>query len=154
VAWLLGIPALAACVGLTLAFFELRRAAAPEGHMLDVQKYGLVGLLTNGAVGADRVLGFLSGIASGVAAALAVLALIAVLWAVVIYLIGRGLARRAAWARVLGVMAAAGLLLVGLGALAIAPHRLALAPWPPIAAALYALWALIWRFASPSATPG
>lgn len=146
-AGLIGIPSAIAGVGLALDAMALHRLAAPDhSHMLSIQKYGLVGLLNNGAVGVNHVLGALSGLAAWALGVLATLAFAALLAAIILFLIGRGLAQGAAWARVVSVLALAVILLVSVEVLFITPHAMILAPALLIAGALYAIWALIWRF--------
>jgi len=148
---LVGAPAVAGCVALTIGALDFHHAAAPDGsHMVSVQTYGIAGLLTDAGVGLDHTFGFLAGLAAWLMAALAVLALIVALGAVLIYLIGRGVARRALWARIVGGMFAFGLALTSLIAFTSLPPRLMAAPLPAMAIALYTLWTLIWRFNDPA----
>jgi len=148
---LVGAPAVAACVALTLGALDLHHAAAPDGsHMVSVRTYGVAGLLTDAGVGLDHMFGFLAGLAAWLLAVLAVLALIVALGAVLIYLIGRGVGRKALWARIVGGLFAIGLALTSLIAFTSLPPRLMAAPLPAMAIALYTLWTLIWRFDEPT----
>ncbi len=150
-AGLIGAPAAIAGVGLALDAMALHRLAAPDhSSMLSIQKYGLVGLLNNGAVGVNHVLGPLSGLAAWALGVLATLAFAALFIAIILFLIGRGLARGAAWARIIGVLAMAALLFMSVEVFSVTPHGLAAAPGLLIAGSLYAIWALIWRFGSAS----
>jgi hypothetical protein len=144
---LVGAPAVAACVALAIGALDLQHDAAPDGsHMLSVHTYGIAGLLTDAGVGLDHVFGFFAGFAAWLLAALAILALIVALAGVLVYLVGRGVGRRALWARIVGGLFALGLALTSLIAFANLPPRLMAAPLPTMAIALYTLWTLIWRF--------
>ena len=144
---LVGAPAVAGCVAMTIGALDFQHAAAPDdSHMLSVHTYGIAGLLTDAGVGLDHMFGFFAGFAAWLLAALAVLALIVALVAVLIYLVGRGVGRKALWARIVGGLLAVGLALMSLIAFANLPQRLMAAPLPAMAIALYTLWTLIWRF--------
>lgn len=151
---LVGAPAVAGCVAMTIGALDFQHAAAPDGsHMISVHTYGITGLLTDAGVGLDHVFGFFAGFAAWLLAALAVLALIVALGALLIYLVGRGVGRKALWARIVGGLFALGLALTSLIAFANLPQRLIAAPLPAMAIALYTLWTLIWRFNEPPLAP-
>jgi hypothetical protein len=151
---LVGAPAIVACVALTIASLQLHDAAKPDGsHLISIHTYGVAGLLTDAGVGLDHMFGYLAGLAGWLAAVLAVVALMNALLALLIYLVGRGVGRRATWARIVGGAFAVGLALVSFVAFTNLPPRLMVAPLPPMAIALYTLWTLIWRFNAPLAAP-
>jgi hypothetical protein len=142
----LGAPAVAGCVALMVAAVQLHQAAKPDGeHMLSVQTYGIAGLLTDAGVGMDHMFGFLAGLAGWLVTGLAVVALMIALWALLLYLIGRGVGRAALWARIVGGIFAFGLALASLLAFTSLPARLIVLPIPSMAIALYTLWTLIAR---------
>ena len=146
---LAGIPAVVACVTLTVAAIQLHQAAVPDGrHMVSVRAYGFWGFLSDVGVGVDHMFGFLAGLAAWLVAGMAILALLVALWAALLYLIGRGVGRGAMWARIVGGAFALGLALVSLIAVINLPHRLIAAPLPALGLAIYTLWVLIWRFRS------
>ena len=146
-AWLLGAPSFLSTLGLTVgAFFLRQRPDADISHNLDVKTYGLVGLLENGARGVARILEFLLGAAAWVVTALAFACLAFTLIAATLYLIARGIQQHATWARIVGVVIFLGFLPVAFGALSVLPRLLVPVDWALIGAALYSLWALVWRF--------
>jgi hypothetical protein len=150
-----GVPAAAGSLFCVVAAFQLHDAAvqAHSTHPISVQKYGIVGLVTDAAVGVDRVFGFFAELGVWVMGALAVGALIFALCAALLYPVGRGVARQAPWARVVGVGLALMMALSSLLAFTSLPLRLAAAPLPAMALAIYTIWVLIWRFYGPGATP-
>ena len=147
---LLGIPATLAFAMLTIIAVDFRHAAAPDGaHAVSIHTYGLAGLLNNAAVGVDKLFGELSRLAEWLFGGLAIVALLIALQSVLLYLVGRGIGRKAVWARIVGGALALGLALVSLIVLASLPHRLMAAPLPLLALAGYTLWTLIWRYSEP-----
>jgi hypothetical protein len=151
---LVGVPSAGACGLMTIESMRAHQAAAPDdAHMISVHTYGIAGLLTDAGVGFDRLFGALAGLAAWAFGVLAVAALIAALWAALIYLIGRGVGRGATWARIAGGAFTLGLALVSFLAITSLPHRLMIAPLPLLALALYTLWTLIWRFGGAQAGP-
>jgi hypothetical protein len=151
---IVGVPAVAACVFLTIEAIWFHHAAAPDGsHLISVRTYGLIGLMNDAAVGIDRVFGVLAGLAAWLFAGLAVVALFIALWAGLLYLVGRGVGRRALWARIVGGVFALILALANLLALTSLPdEKMDLAPLLLLGVGLYTLWTLIWRFDEPRAT--
>jgi len=145
--WLLGAPMLAALVGLTVSAFALHHAAAPDASKaLDIKAYGLFGVLASGARDVDHVLAWLAGAAAWVAFALAVVSLVGVAMGVLFYVTGRGIDRRATWARILAVLISLWVLLSAAATAAALPRDLALLAALPVGVSLYVLWVLIWRF--------
>lgn len=151
---IVGVPAVAASVFLTIEAISLHRAAAPDGaHLISVRTYGLIGLMNDAAVGIDRVFGVLAGLAAWLLAGLAVVALFVALWAGLLYLVGRGVGRRALWARIVGGVFALILALANLLALTSLPdEKMDLPPLLLLGVGLYTLWTLIWRFDEPGVT--
>ena len=148
----LGVAAIAALIVIVPDIFALRQlGAAGHSQYLDIQKYGLVGLLQNGANGVGSVLGFFAGAGSWVLAILAIALCALLLFAVIVFLTGRGIRRRARWARIVAVLISASVLLLFSPTLLLVLHtqRPALGAITalPIGASLYVLWVLIWRFA-------
>ena len=90
--------------------YVVHNAPPPDNSApLDIGKYGLVGLLTNGAQVAGRAVHTLSFAAGWILAAVAVVAFVAFLLAVLIYFTGGGISRQRGWARVVGVLLSLGL---------------------------------------------
>jgi hypothetical protein len=147
-----GVPAVVGFVLLTAEAIVFRHAAKPDGqHMISVQKYGIAGLLNDAGVGVDRMFGALAGLAAWLFAGLAFAALLFSLWALLLYLVGRGVGRGATWARIVGGVLALGLTLASFLTFTSVPHRWMAAPLPVLALGLYTLWTLIWRFKTPIA---
>jgi hypothetical protein len=96
------------------------------------------------------MLSVLDGVARWMLGLLAILALIAALFAGLLYLIGRGLKASATWARVLAGLVSAVALLKGAGALAYLPRGSAIADGVAMAGFVYVLWVLVWKFADPA----
>jgi predicted outer membrane lipoprotein len=146
--WLLGVPSLLAFLALTASVFELHQMAATgRASYLDIKTYGLVGLLANGAAGLDNFVQFLAGVGAWVAAALAILAFVAALGSVLVYVIGRGVGRRATWARILGGLVSLGVLLFTVGVWSLVGRDAAPVACAVCGVSLYSLWVLGWRFA-------
>jgi hypothetical protein len=151
---LLGIPSAAALAYLLYAIIDLRSTPAPppdHSSYLEVGKYGLVGLLNNGVKGIGAVFGkpleMAAQAAMWVIVALAIASLVAALFAVLLYFIGRGIGHRAMWARIFGIVLTSGFLLVSILALTSLRRDLAPIAVLPIGLSLYTLWVLGWRFA-------
>jgi hypothetical protein len=119
---------------------------ADNSAPLDIGKYGLVGLLTNGAQVAGRAVHTLSFAAAWVLTAVAVVAFVAFLLAVLIYFTGGGISRQRGWARVVGVLLSLGLALVTIPAFFVVDRGAIPIVAVPAVLSLYTLWALIWRY--------
>ena len=149
---MLAVASIVALIVTVPDIFTLHQlGTAGHSQNLDIQKYGLVGLLQNGANGVGSVLGFFAGAGSWVLAILSVAFFALLVFAVVVFLAGRGIRRRAGWARIVAGLISLGVLLLFFPALLLALHALrpalgAIAALP-IGASLYTLWVLIWRFA-------
>jgi hypothetical protein len=127
--------------------YVVHNAPPPDNSApLDIGKYGLVGLLTNGAQVAGRAVHTLSFAAGWVLAAVAVVAFVAFLLAVLIYFTGGGISRQRGWARVVGVLLSLSLALVTISALFVVDRGAIPIVAVPAVLSLYTLWALIWRY--------
>lgn len=143
--WLLGVPSLVALVTVIAGLF-VPRPAPDKSPYLDVQTYGVAGLLTNGAKGVGKALDGLGGFLSWVEWALAIGLSASLGLAVVLYFTGRGIARHATGAGVVGIGLSAIFLLVWLTILMSLPRGGAMAvPAVGMALSLYAIWVLVWR---------
>ncbi|NQE60703.1 hypothetical protein [Caulobacter sp. RHG1] len=146
-AWLIGVPSflMALFLGGTAFVMGSDHAAKPSQY-LDVQTYGLVGLLANAATGLGAAFSFLNGVFVGILVLLAVSALAAALFAVMVGLVGQGLKASANWARPVAVALLSILVLIGLFALTALDPIGRFADGAVLAALSYGLWALIWRY--------
>jgi hypothetical protein len=151
---LLGVPSIAAFVTLIFTMVDLRSTPAlppDDSQYLEIGKYGLVGLLNNGVKGIGDVIGTPFALAAGAATwlivALAITALVAALFAVLLYFVGRGVKHRATWARFVGIILTSGFLLISILALTSLRRDLAPIAVLPVGLSLYTLWVLGWRFA-------
>jgi len=150
----LGVPSIAAFVALIYTAIDLRSMPAPppdHSQYLDIDKYGLAGLLNNGVKGIGDVIGTPFALAAEAASwlivALAMASLVAALFAVLLYCVGRGVKHRARWARFVGIILTTGCLFISI--LALTSLRRGLAPFAvlPVGLSLYTVWVLGWRFA-------
>ena len=145
---LLGIPGVAALVVVIRDVLFLRKAPPPDkSEPLDIGTYGLAGLLNNGARGVGHLLFALNGVATWLLTLLAFVMLLVVLFAVGLYLTGRGIDRQAAWARIIALALSGGLALVSCVLMAVLRRELAPFAVVPLGLSLYTLWVLLWRFA-------
>jgi len=71
---------------------------------------------------------------------------VALLFAILLYLTGRGIGHHATWARVIAIMMSAGLAIASCAILTALRREQAPAALAPIMLSLYTLWVLIWRF--------
>ena len=145
--WLLGVPSFLMALFLGGSAFMMRTDHASRStQYLDVQTYGLVGLLSNAATGLGAAFSFLNGVVIGILVLLAVLAVAAVLFAGLLGLIGRGLKASANWARPMAVFLLSILVLIGLFTLTALDHIAWFAGGAVLLVPLYGLWALVWRY--------
>jgi hypothetical protein len=120
--------------------------APDKSPYLNVQTYGLVGLLNNGAKGVARMLDGLGGVLSWIEWALAIGLSGSLAFAVILYFTGRGIARHSTGAGVVGIGLSAIFLLIWLVILMSLQRGGAMAvPAAGIALSLYTIWVLIWR---------
>lgn len=129
------------------------QASRPPQY-LDVQTYGLVGLLANAASGLGAAFSFLNGVLVGILVFLAVLALAATVFAGLIGLIGRGLKASAKWARPAAMVLLSILVLIGLFILPDLAPMAQVADGAVLAVLSYGLWALVWRYDDHEAQAG
>ena len=145
---LLAIPSLATLAVAADAAFSLRGLPPPDNSKpLDIGTYGLVRIMANVLRGLDPIMQVIAGAVGWVVTLLAVAASLALLFAVLLYLTGRGIGHHAAWARVFGSLLTFGLGLISLMVLTSLRRDLALFAAAPLGLSLYTLWVLIWRFA-------
>ncbi len=146
----LGIPAVALLFTFGGSLFALHHQPASDpSHPLDINKYGIVGLLQNGAIGLGKGLEFLSGVGLWAATIMAVLALVVFLLAGILFLTGRGIAARRRWARIAGIMFCVLTLLAAWTLAFNVPRDGIVAVMMLVAVTIYALWILGWRYAAP-----
>jgi hypothetical protein len=119
---------------------------ADNSPPLAIGKYGLVGLLTNGAQVAGRALHTLSFAAGWVLAAVAVVAFVLFLIGVLVYFTGGGISRQRGWARVIGTLLSLGLAFITIPALFVINRGAIPVVAVPAVLSLYTLWALVWRY--------
>jgi len=141
--YLLGVPScvLALFLGASAFVIGSDHASRPAQY-LDVQAYGLVGLLSNAATGLGAAFSFLNGVVAGILVFLAVLAFAAAL----LGFVGRGLKASANWARPLAVVLLSIMALIGFFALTVLDRSLWLADGAVLAALSYGLWVLVWKY--------
>lgn len=145
---LLGIGSLIVLVDSGYGAYVAHNAPpADNSPPLDVGKYGLVGLLTNGGQVAGRALHTLSFAAAWVLAAVAVVAFVVFLLSVLVYFTGGGIARQRGWARVMAVLLSLILALITISALFVVDRGAIPIFAVPAVLSLYTLWALVWRYA-------
>ena len=127
----------------------LMHSAPPADNSppLDIGKYGLVGLLTNGAQVAGRAVHTLSFAAGWLLGVMAVLAFVLFLLGVLIYFTGGGIAHQSGWARVVGTLLSLSLALITIPALFFVDRSAIPIFAVPAVLSLYTLWTLIWRYA-------
>lgn len=144
---LLTIGSLVALVDFGHTALLMRDAPPPDNSPpLDINKYGLVGLLTNGAQVAGRAVHTLSFAAGWLLAAMAIVAFVLLLLGLLIYFTGGGIARQRGWARVVGAMLSISLALVTIPALFVVDRGAIAIMAVPAALSLYTLWSLVWRY--------
>ena len=151
---MIGAPSFLAAAGFAVSAFILGRAPPPDhSAYLSLKTWGPAGALQNVGHAVGNALSFVGTVASGVLGVMAVAALVVALFAGGLYLVGRGLKARATWARVVaGLLSVVGLLNCA-AALTYLTRGAAITDGLVIAALLYVLWVLLWKFADPGASP-
>lgn len=144
--WMLGVPSIA---GLLLVCTSLFFAGAKPDNSpyLDVGTYGIAGILANSARGVGKVFGWFGAIATWIEEALALGLVAAILFSLVLYATGKGVARRSAPARAVGLALSASFLVFWLIVLLSLSRSAMLVPAAGVAASVYAIWALGWHYA-------
>lgn len=120
--------------------------ASRPPQFLDVQTYGLVGLLANAATGLGAAFSFLNGVLVGILVFLAVLALAATVFSGLVGFVGQGLKTSAKWARPAAVVLLSILALIGLFVLPDLAPMAQVADGAVLVVLSYGLWALVWRY--------
>lgn len=144
---MLGVPSLLLLLDISVNLIALNFRPAPAtAHFLDVGKYGLVGLLSNGAEVVGKVFEGFSTVASWVMTMVAVVMLVVVTFAVTIYVTGTGIKNHAKWAKVVAILFSIGMLGISLIALIILPRDWIPVPCIGVGVSLYSLWVLGWKF--------
>ena len=143
----LAIASLVALVDFGRTAYLVRNAPPLDNSPpLDIGKYGLVGLLTNGAQVAGRAVHTLSFAAGWILAAMAVVAFVLLLLGVLITFTGGGISRQRGWARVMGVLLSLCLALITIPALFVVDRGAIPIFAVPAVLSLYTVWALLWRY--------
>lgn len=145
----IGAPSAVAALALGAGAFLTGSGSGQKPQYLDVSTYGIAGLISNAANGVGGVLSFLNGVAAWALGLLAVLALLAALFAGLLYLVGRGLKASRPWARLLAIAMMAVMAFNSLVAQAILRGGARLVDAVVLAALVYGLWVLGWRFRDP-----
>ncbi|MEI9889107.1 MAG: hypothetical protein WDN08_21900 [Rhizomicrobium sp.] len=101
-AFVLGVPALAGLLAIGTSVVLARPDGGGSGY-LDIGTYGIAGLLANGARGVADVFDWLGGIALWLEGVLAAGLAAALVFAVVLFFTGRGIARHGAGANAVGI---------------------------------------------------
>jgi hypothetical protein len=153
--WVIGVPSMLATLGFVAGAF-IFGSGPPQDNSpyLSVKTYGPTGALQNGAHAVGNLFSFMDMLATSILVVLAIFALAVTLFAVLLYLTGRGLKASAAWARIV-----AGLVSV----LALANCAIALTALTSdgqlvdglvMVGLSYGLWVLVWRFADAPPSSG
>ncbi len=147
---MIGLPSLLATLGFAVGAF-IFGSAPPQDHSpyLSLKTYGPTGALQNGAHAIGNVLSFIGMLAASVLVVLTVVALAVTLFAVLLYVTGRGLKLAAAWARIVAGLVSVLMLASSVIALSALSQGGKLVDALIMAGLLYGLWVLIWRFADP-----
>jgi hypothetical protein len=145
--WIIGAPSFLLTLYLGGGLFGFRQAPPTDvSAPLDIKTYGLIALLDNGVRGIARMFEFFACAAAWILTALTLVSLTSTLIGAMLYLVGRGVAHHATWARILAILIFLGLLPLALGSLSVLPRLLLPVGWLLVGAALYSLWVLVWRF--------
>ena len=143
--WIVGVPSLAALVMVCASLFS-PVPAADNSPYLDIGTYGIAGLLANGAHVVGSVCAWLGHLLRWMLEAIAVGLAATLLFAVALSLTGRSVLRHAPAARVAAIVFAGLFLLVWSVALVSLPRSAMAVSAIGVAASLYAIWVLGWRY--------
>ncbi|HEY1631591.1 MAG TPA: hypothetical protein VGF56_09755 [Rhizomicrobium sp.] len=127
-------------------FLAAHQQSPPPSHPLDIHIYGIVGLLQNGAIGLGQGLNFLAALGLWLGVLVAVVSLLFLLFALFLFLVGRGVAARTGWARIAAALLAVLVLLVCGSVLFNLTREAATIVGLCMLTALYSLWVLGWRY--------
>jgi len=143
---LLAIPAISLFVFGVWAWFATDPHTPPELRSANVQTEGVVGLLQIGAYVLGKAMSALGSASRFVSEILMTLGIFAVAMSIALFLTGRGLHHHATWARIMGGLFSAGLLLASIAGV-LAQHPIgSSASLVFLGGAVYALWVLGWRY--------
>jgi hypothetical protein len=146
--FLLALPAVATLIAAADLAWTLRELPpADNSPLLDIGTDGFVALMVNVARGLGPIVHALAGAAGWVTTMLAIAAFVVLLFAVLLYLTGRGIGRRATCARILAMALSCALAFVSCAVMAALRRDLVVFAAAPLGLSLYTLWVLIWRFA-------
>jgi hypothetical protein len=149
-ALLVGIPALLMLIDIGLGLFTVTHAVqhAPQPQWVDVQKYGLVGLIANGGQIFGGLMIAFATLGLVVAILFAFMLVLAIFFAILFFFTGRGVAGHADWARVMGIVLSALCLLIWLAGVKNNTDHMPdlLLACTGVAISAYAIWTLGWRY--------
>jgi hypothetical protein len=146
----LAIPALVLLFMFGGSLFSLAHPPAVEPtHPLDLGKYGIVALVQYGAIGAAKIFQIFGVIGMWAGVFMAILSIVVLVFALVLFLTGRGIAAHGRWARIVGIACSVFALLVCWGVGLNVPRGGVIIVLVIVAAAVYAFWTLGWRYAVP-----
>jgi hypothetical protein len=143
--WVLGVPSLAALAAICINLFLLRPAPNKSSD-LAIGTYGIAGLLANGARGIGRLFDWLGSIATWIEEALAIGLIGAVLFAVMLYSVSRGIERHSATARIVAFVVSCVFLLFWLALMFFLPREVLALAGLGVGLSLYTIWVLGWRY--------
>jgi hypothetical protein len=143
--WLVGLPSLAALLLICASLFLLHPEPDKSSY-LDVGKYGIAGLLANGARGVGQMFAWLGGLAIWLEEAIAIGLAAMVIFAASLYFTGRGIDRHSALARISAFGTALVFLLFWLVVLLSLSRNAMAVPAVGVVASVYTIWVLGWRY--------
>ena len=142
---MLGIPSIAALLFAVWVWISLS-SGPPETRYADTGSNGVIGLLQSAVYNFARTYEFFEGVSKWLSEILAMLALMATLVSVGLFVTGRGLHHQAPWARITGAVFAVALLLLSSGRLLSALRTGSVTGMALFGASVYTIWVLGWRF--------
>ena len=141
--WVLGLPSLVALLAICVSLFFVGSPPDKSAY-LDIGKYRIAGLLANSAKGVGEVFDWLGGIAVWFEEVLAAGLVGSLLFAIILYFVGRGIALQSPVARIAAISLSVMLLLFWLVVLLSLPRSAMVVPGLGIGVSVYAIWALGW----------
>jgi hypothetical protein len=148
-ALLIGIPALVALFEVLMFLFLGAEIVqhSPSYPWLDIQKYGIVGMVWNSGEFVKVMFQLLAGLGVVIAIFLSIALIFAIVLAILFFFTGIGVARRADWARVMGIVLSAICVVCWLNGLRGGEHLTDIAfAAAAEAIAVYSIWVLGWRY--------